>query len=95
MMMVTSHVLAAVARTILAKMEVHAQKYVSPRAFGTIVFVQKILWADTVCLKEKAARPTKLREKESLLVFTQSLMTAINISKCSVAFIQNPGLHGT
>ena len=68
--MVTSRVLAAVARTILAKMEVHAQKYVSPRAFGTIVFVQKILWADTVYLKEKAARPTKLREKESLGFYT-------------------------
>ena len=61
--MVTSLVLMTVARAILAKMEVHAPKYVSPRAFGTIFLVQKILWKGTVSLKEKAARPTKLREK--------------------------------
>ena len=84
----------AVAETILVKMEEHAQKYVSPRAFGTIVLVQQILWVDTVSLKEKAARPTKLQEKVSLDC-TQSLMTAINLSKCSATLTLNPGLHGT
>ena len=75
-------------------MEEHAQKYVSPRPFGTIVLVQQILWVDTVNLKEKAARPTKPQEKESLDC-TQSLMTEINPSKCSVTLTLNPGLHGT
>ena len=45
-------------------------------------------------LKEKAAMPTKLQEKESLNCI-QSLMTAINLFKCSATLIQNPGLHGT
>ena len=49
----------AVAETILVKMEEHAQKYVSPRPFGTIVLVQQILWVDTVNLKEKAAGERK------------------------------------
>ena len=84
----------AVAETILVKMEEHAQKYVSPRPFGTIVLVQQILWVDTVNLKEKAARPTKLQEKESLDCI-QSLMTAINLFKFSATLIQNLGLHGT
>ena len=83
----------AVAEKILVKMEEHAQKYVSPRPFGTIVLVQQILWVDTVSLKEKAARPTKLQEKESLDCI-QSLMTAINLFKCSATLIQNLGLHG-
>ena len=34
---------AAAAGTILVKMEEHAQKYVSPQAFGTIVLVQQSL----------------------------------------------------
>ena len=84
----------AVAETILVKMEEHAQKYVSPRPFGTIVLVQQILWVDSVNLKEKAARPTKLQEKESLDCI-QSLMTAINLFKCSATLIQNLGFHGT
>ena len=84
----------AVAETILVKMEEHAQKYVSPRPFGTIVLVQQILWVDTVNLKEKAARPTKLQEKESLDCI-KSLMTAINLFKFSATLIQNLGLHGT
>ena len=45
-------------------------------------------------LKEKAARPTKLQEKESLDCI-QSLMTAINLFKFSATLIQNLGLHGT
>ena len=45
-------------------------------------------------LKEKAARPTKPQEKESLDC-TQSLMTEINPSKCYVTLTLNPGLHGT
>ena len=84
----------AVAETILVKMEEHAQKYVSPRPFGTIVLVQQMSWLDTVNLKEKAARPTKLQEKESLDCI-QSLMTAINLFKFSATLIQNLGLHGT
>ena len=84
----------AAAGTMLVKMEEHAQKYVSPRPFGTIVLVQQILWVDTVNLKEKAARPTKLQEKESLDCI-QSLMTAINLFKFSATLIQNLGLHGT
>ena len=84
----------AVAEIILVKMEEHAQKYVSPRTFGAIVLVQQILWVDTVSLKEKAARPTKLQEKESLDCI-QSLMTAINLFKFSATLIQNLGLHGT
>ena len=84
----------AVAETILVKMEEHAQKYVSPRTFSAIVLVQQILWVDTVSLKEKAARPTKLQEKESLDCI-KSLMTAINLFKCSATLIQNLGLHGT
>ena len=61
--MVTSRVSMAAAETILVKMEEHAQKYVSPRAFGTIVLVQQSLWVDIVSLIEKAARPTSCRRK--------------------------------
>ena len=43
----------------------------SQQAFGTTVLVQKNLWADTVSLKEKAARPIKLQEK-GVLDCTQS-----------------------
>ena len=42
----------------------------------------------------KAAKPTKLQEKERL-VCIQSLMTAINLSKCSATLTLNPGLRGT
>ena len=44
-------------------MEENAQKYVSPRAFGTTALVQKSFLADTVNLKEKAARPIRLQAK--------------------------------
>ena len=43
---------------------------------------------------QKAAKPTKLQEKERL-VCIQSLMTAINLSKCSATLTLNPGLRGT
>ena len=43
---------------------------------------------------QKAAKPTKLQEKESL-VCIQSLMTAINLSKCSATLTLNLGLRGT
>ena len=92
--MVTSRVSMAAAETILVKMEEHAQKYVSPRAFGTIVLVQQSLWVDIVSLIEKAARPTKLQEKVSPDC-TQSLTTAINPSKFSATLTLNPGLRGT
>ena len=96
--MVTSRVSTAAAETILVKMEENAQKYVSSRAFGTIVLVQQSLWLDIVSLIEKAARPTKLQEKVSLDC-TQSLMTAINPSSSnqsfSVTLTLNPGLRGT
>ena len=42
----------------------------------------------------KAGKPTKLQEKERL-VCIQSLMTAINLSKCSATLTLNPGLRGT
>ena len=66
----------------------------SPRAFGTTALVKKSFLADTVNLKEKAARPIRLQAK-GVLDCTQSLMTAINPSKCSVTLTLNPGLHGT
>ena len=75
-------------------MEEHAQKYVSARAFSTNVLAQESFLANTVSLKEKAARPIWLQEK-GVLDYTQSLMTAINPSKCSVTLPLNPGLHGT
>ena len=68
--MVTSLVLMAVARAILAKMEVHAPKYVSPRAFGTIFLVQKILVGRHCEFERKAARTTKLREKRKSGLYT-------------------------
>ena len=92
--MVMSRASMAAARTILVKMGEHAQKFVSPRVFGTTVLAQKSLWADTVSLKEKAARPIRLQAK-GVLDCTQSLMTAINPSKCSVTLPLNLGLHGT
>jgi len=92
--MVTSRVSTAAAETILVKMKEHAQKYVSPLTFGTIVLVQQSLWVDIVSLIEKASRPTKPQEKESLDC-TQSLMTAINLSKFSATLTLNPGLRGT
>ena len=75
-------------------MEENAQKYVSPRAFGTTALVQKSFLADTVNLKEKAARPIRLQEK-GVLDCTQSLMTAVNPSKCFVTLNLSQGLHGT
>ena len=66
----------------------------SPPAFGTTVLVQKSFLEDTVSLKEKAARPIKQQEKGNLDCI-QSLMTAINPSKCSVTLNLSPGLHGT
>ena len=62
--------------------------------FDTTALVQKRFLADTVNLKEKAARPIKLQEKGNL-DYTQSLMTAIDPSKCSVTLTLSPGLHGT
>ena len=84
----------AAARRILVKMEEHAQKYVRPWAFGTAALAQEDFLANTVSLKEKAARPIRLQEK-GVLDCTQSLMTAINPSKCFVTLPLNPGLHGT
>ena len=85
----------AAAGTMLVKMEEHARKYVSPRAFCTAVLAQEGFLANTVSLKEKkAARPIRLQEK-GVLDCTQSLMTAINPSKCFVTLTLNPGLHGT
>ena len=84
----------AAAGTMLVKMEEHAQKYVSPRAFCTAVLAQEGFLANTVSLKEKAARPIRLQAK-GVLDCTQSLMTAINPSKCSATLTLNPGLHGT
>ena len=66
----------------------------SPRAFGTIVLAQEDILANTVSLKEKAARPIRLQEK-GVLDCTQSLMTAINPSKCFVTLTLSLGLHGT
>ena len=66
----------------------------SPRAFGTTVLVQKGFLADTVNLKEKAARPIRLQAK-GVLDCTQSLMTAIDPPKCFVTLNLTPGLHGT
>ena len=92
--MVMSRASMAAARRTLVKMGERAQKFVSPRVFGTTVLAQKSLLADTVNLKEKAARPIRLQEK-GVLDCTQSLMTAINPSKCFVTLPLNPGLHGT
>ena len=94
--MVMSRASMAAARRILVKMGEHAQKFVSPRAFGTTVLALKSLLADTVSLKEfeKAARPIRLQGK-GVLDCTQSLMTAINPSKCFVTFTLSRGLHGT
>ena len=92
--MVKSHALMAAARIILARMEEHVQKYVSPRAFGTTVLAQQSLLVDTVSLKEKAARPIKVQEKENLDC-TQSLMTVKESSKYSATLTPNPSLHGT
>ena len=50
--------------------------------------------ADTVNLKEKAARPIRLQAK-GVLDCTQSLMTAVNPSKCFVTLNLSQGLHGT
>ena len=74
-------------------MEELVRKYVSPRASGTTVLVQQSLLVDTV-KRERVARPTKLLEKR-VLDCTQSLMTAINPSKCSATLTLNLGLHGT
>ena len=79
---------------ILVRMEEHVQKYVSPRAFGTTVLAQQSFLVATVSLKEKAARPIKLQEKENLHC-TQSLMTVIESSKYSATLTPNPSLHGT
>ena len=92
--MVMSRASMAAARRTLVKMGERAQKFVSPRVFGTTVLAQKSLLADTVSLKEKAARPIRLQEKR-VLDCTQSLMTAVNPSKCSATLPLNPGLHGT
>ena len=94
--MVMSRASMAAARRILVKMGEHAQKFVSPQVFGTTVLALKSLSADTVSLKEfeKAARPIRLQEKR-VLDCTQSLMIAINPSKCFVTLPLNPGLHGT
>ena len=92
--MVMSRASMAAARRILVKMGEHAQKFVSPRVFGTTVLAVKSLLADTVSLKEKAARPIKQQEK-GVLDCTQSLMTAINPSKCFVTLTLSLGLHGT
>ena len=75
-------------------MEENAQKYVSPRAFGTTALVHKSLLADTVNLKEKVARPIRLQVK-GVLDCTQSLMTAINPFKYFVTLNLSQGLHGT
>ena len=92
--MVMSRASMAAARRTLVKMGERAQKFVSPRVFGTTALVQKSFLADTVNLKEKAARPIRLQEK-GVLDCTQSLMTAINPSKCFVTLNLSPGLHGT
>jgi len=83
------------AGTMLVKMEEHAQKYVSPRAFCTAVLAQESFLANTVSLKEKkAARLIWLQEK-GVLDCTQSLMTAINPSKCFVTLLLILFLHVT
>ena len=92
--MVMSRASMAAARRTLVTMGERAQKFVSPRAFGTTVLAQKSLLVDTVSLKEKAARPIRLQVK-GVLDCTQSLMTAVNPSKCFVTLPLNPGLHGT
>ena len=47
------------------------------------------------CEKRKSCQAYKAAGEKSSGLYTESLMTAINPSKCSATLTLNPGLHGT
>ena len=93
--MITLHALMAVARATLVSMEEPVKKYVSPRVFGTAVIVPFPFSGGTASIGGlPAARPTK-QQARSPLAYTASLMTAIELSKCSVTFTLSLVMLGT
>ena len=93
--MITLHALMAVARATLVSMEEPVKKYVSPRVFGTAVIVPFPFSGGTASIGGlPAARPTK-QQARLPLAYTASLMTAIELSKCSVTFTLSLVMLGT